>query len=271
MITQTAMQFPWTIFFCCFVSQAARVTAGVVYRYRKPISIVELFVSRISIYVVYTWFIAVMYLAELDILRSHLDPSLRIKCRPEATKNWAGPASFPFKPASFPSFSCLKIFKDEFWAGKFWSLHAKTGTPFFGAQERDIIREITVTPWTQFVGAIPFVLGSQETIFRKTNCSLPVNEGWNTCCAVVSHARRSIDTFIVSQSRVQLMQCQCKSQLQITNLGINNVFLFKSSLFDHAVCIRHLVQTRLFINVARFQYLSRKLCVWNFDLRSWNL
>ena len=46
--------------------------------------------------------------------------------RPSATKNWAGPASFPFGPASFSSFSCLKIFKDEFRASKFWNLNAKT-------------------------------------------------------------------------------------------------------------------------------------------------
>ena len=46
--------------------------------------------------------------------------------RPSATKNWAGPASFPFGPASFSSFSCLKIFKDEFRAGKLWNLNAKT-------------------------------------------------------------------------------------------------------------------------------------------------
>ena len=46
--------------------------------------------------------------------------------RPSATKNWAGPASFPFGTASFSSFSCLKIFKDEFRAGKFWNLNAKT-------------------------------------------------------------------------------------------------------------------------------------------------
>ena len=54
--------------------------------------------------------------------------SLRIKRRPEAsaTKNWAGPAGFPFGPASFSSFSCLKIFKDEFRAGKFWNRNAKT-------------------------------------------------------------------------------------------------------------------------------------------------
>ena len=63
--------------------------------------------------------------------------------------------------------------------------------------------------------------------------------GWNTCCAVVSHARRSIDTSIVSQSRVQLIQCQCKSRLQIANLGINNAFLIKSTLFTSAILSRH--------------------------------
>ena len=65
---------------------------------------------------------------------------------------------------------------------------------------------------------------SLETIFREINSSLPVNAGWNTCCAMGSHARRSIDTSIVSQSRVQLIQCQCKSRLQTANLGINNAF-----------------------------------------------
>ena len=80
-------------------------------------------------------------------------------------------------------------------------------TPFFGGQERDIFREIVVTPWTQFAGdnfsrnlltAIAFVPGSQETIFREINSSLPVNAGWNTCCAMVRVARRIIDTSIVS-------------------------------------------------------------------------
>ena len=51
---------------------------------------------------------------------------------------------------------------------------------------------------------------SLETIFREINSSLPVNAGWNTCCAMGSHARRRIDTSIVSQSRVQSIQCQCK-------------------------------------------------------------
>ena len=65
---------------------------------------------------------------------------------------------------------------------------------------------------------------SLETIFREINSSLSVNAGWNTCCAMGSHTRQSIDTSIVSQSRVQLIQCQCKSGLQTANLGINNDF-----------------------------------------------
>ena len=77
----------------------------------------------------------------------------------------------------------------------------------------------------------------------EINSSLPVNAGWNTCCAMVSQARLSIDSSIVSQSRVLLIQSQCKSRLQIANLGINTTFLIKSLLFDHAVYIRHLVQT----------------------------
>ena len=106
-------------------------------------------------------------------------------------------------------------------------------TPFFGAQERDIFREIAVTPWTQFAGdnfsrnlftAIAFDLGSPETIYREINSGLPVNAGWNTCCAIVSQAQLSIDTSIVSQSRVRLIQCQCRLRLQIANLGINNAF-----------------------------------------------
>ena len=107
------------------------------------------------------------------------------------------------------------------------------GPHFFGAQDRDIFREIAITPWTQFAGdnfsrnlltAIAFVPGSPETIFREINSGLPVNAGWNTCCAMVNQARLSIDTSIVSQSRVRLIQCQCRSRLQIANLGINNVF-----------------------------------------------
>ena len=82
-----------------------------------------------------------------------------------------------------------------------------------------------------------------DNFFCEINSGLPVNAGWNTCCAMVSQARLSIDTSIVSQSRVRLIQCQCRSRLQIANLGINNAFLMKSSLVDHAVYIRHLVQT----------------------------
>ena len=148
-------------------------------------------------------------------------------------------------------YSVLPIYRGRVYCGIGY-IPAACWTPFFGAQERDIFREITVTPWTQFAGdnfsrnsftGVAFVLGPQETIFRETNSSLLVNAGWNTCCAVVSHARRSTDTSIVSQSRVQLIQCQCKSRLQIANLGINNEFLIKSSLFAHAVYIHHFVQT----------------------------
>ena len=46
--------------------------------------------------------------------------------RPEAGKKRAGPASFPVGPASFPSFSCLKVVKDEIRAGKFSNLNAMT-------------------------------------------------------------------------------------------------------------------------------------------------
>ena len=77
----------------------------------------------------------------------------------------------------------------------------------------------------------------QATIFQEISSSLPVNGGWNTCYAMVSDARWSI----VLQSRVQLIQCQYKSRLQIANLSIN-VILIKSSLFDHTVYIHHLVQ-----------------------------
>ena len=104
------------------------------------------------------------------------------------------------------------------------------------AQERDIFREIAVTPCIQFVGdnfsrnlltAIAFVPVRWRQFFAKSTRAylmLPVNAGWNTCCAMGSHTRRSIDTSIVSQSRVQLIQCQCKSRLQTANLGINNAF-----------------------------------------------
>ena len=57
----------------------------------------------------------------------------------------------------------------------------------------------------------------QETIFREIDSSLPGYAGWNTCCATVSHARwrpQSIDTSIVLQSTVQLIQCGCKLWLR---------------------------------------------------------
>ena len=89
----------------------------------------------------------------------------------------------------------------------------------------------------------PLLRGHFHTTFR-----VAAGEGfycsWSIACRIQTHTpHRSIDTSIVSQSRVQLIQCQCKSRLQIANLGINNAFLIKSSLFDHAVYIRHFAQT----------------------------
>ena len=45
------------------------------------------------------------------------------------------------------------------------------------------------------------------------------------------------------QRRVQLIHCQCKSRLQMANLGIHKTLLIKSSLLDHTVYICHHVQT----------------------------
>ena len=73
-------------------------------------------------------------------------------------------------------------------------------TPFFGAQERDIFREIAVTPWTNLQETIfhetahldSLCSSLLETIFRKINTNLPVNADWNTCCAMVSHAKAEL-------------------------------------------------------------------------------
>ena len=116
---------------------------------------------------VYSWYIAVVYIAELDISRSHDGPH--------------------FLAYLFREF-CKR-----------------------GAQERDIFREIAVTPCIQFAGdnfsqnlltAKGFVPIRRSQFFEKSTPSLPVNVGWNTCCAMGSHARPSIDTSIASQSRV---------------------------------------------------------------------
>ena len=82
---------------------------------------------------------------------------------------------------------------------------------------------------------------SLETIFREINSSLPVNAGWNTCCSMGSHARRSIDTSIVSQSRVQLISVNVNRDCKPLILALTTL-LIKSSRFDHAVYIRHLVR-----------------------------
>ena len=72
--------------------------------------------------------VSINALFRLDFIHIYIHAVFALSAgpRPSATKNWAEPASFPFGPASFSSFSCLKIFKDEFRAGKFWNLNAKT-------------------------------------------------------------------------------------------------------------------------------------------------
>ena len=115
-------------------------------------------------YTVYSRYIAIVYIAELDISRSHVGPH--------------------FLAHLFREF-CRR-----------------------DTQERDIFCEIAATPCIQFTGdnfsrnlltAKAFVPIRRSQFF---NSSLPVNAGWNTCCAFGSHARRSIDTSIVLQSRV---------------------------------------------------------------------
>ena len=141
-------------------------------------------------------------------------------------------------------------------------------TPYFGPQERDIFREIAVTPWTPLAGDNLFAKSayrdtlcscSQETIFREINSSLPVNAGWNSSCAMVRDARQAIETSTAPQSVVQLIHCQCKSRLQIANLGTKNAFLIKLSLFDRAVYIRHFVQA-----LRQFHSKSRARDWWIF-------
>ena len=36
---------------------------------------------------------------------------------------------------------------------------------------------------------------ARDNVLREINSGLPFSAGWNTCCAMVSHARRSIDNF----------------------------------------------------------------------------
>ena len=113
-----------------------------------------------------------------------------------------------FLPTDFANFAVVAPKSVIFFAKPSNSLHLIRGRQFFAkSAHHDSLCSCSL-----------------ETIFREINSSLPVNAGWNTCCAMGSHARRSIDTSTVSQSRVQLIQCQCKSRLQTANLGINNAF-----------------------------------------------
>ena len=139
-----------------------------------------------------------------------------IQCKPDISRscisrNWIyrGRMLDPiFLPTDFANFADVVPKSAIFSRNRGNSLHSIRGRQFFAkSAHRDSLCSCSL-----------------ETIFREINSSLPVNAGWNTCCAMGSRARRSIDTSIVSQSRVQLIQCQCKSRLQTSNLGINNAF-----------------------------------------------
>ena len=88
-----------------------------------------------------------------------------------------------------------------------WIYRGRMLDPIFSAQEHNIFlrnRGHSLDPirGRQFFAKSAYrdSLCSRllETIFREINSSLPVNAGWNTRCAMVSHARWSIDTSIVS-------------------------------------------------------------------------
>ena len=101
-----------------------------------------------------------------------------------------------------------------------------------------IFREIAVIPWTPFAGdsfsgnlltADAFDPARRRNLLWA-NLAYLWNAGGNTCCAMASHGRRIIDTSIVSQSRVLLIRCPCKSVPQTANQGKTNAFLIKLSL-----------------------------------------
>ena len=134
---------------------------------------------------VYSRYIAVVYIAELDILRSHVGP--------------------------------------HFLAPKSW-----------------IFFEIVVTPWTQFAG------DNRKQFFAKSTAVR-----WAAM----------LDTSIVSQSKVQLIHCQCKSRLQIANLGINNAFLAATKqLYEW-----YFLSARLSLSVTPFWLCSHHRIIMKFS------
>ena len=157
-----------------------------------------------------------LFIHNYPITQSQIEvPLIQLQCKPDISRscisrNWIyrGHMDPIFLPTDFANFADVVPKSAIFSRNRGNSLHSIRGRQFFAkSAHRDSLCSCSL-----------------ETIFREINSSLPVNAGWNTCCAMGSHARRSIDTSIVSQSRVQLIQCQCKSRLQTANLGINNAF-----------------------------------------------
>ena len=117
-----------------------------------------------------------------------------------------------------------------------------------------IFREFAIIPWTPFAGdsfreicspRMPLIRLAGDNFPRNllwANLAYLWNAGGNTCCAMASHGRRIIDTSIVSQSRLLLVGCPCKSVPQTANQGKTNAFLIKS-LLTLRVDIRHFVKT----------------------------
>ena len=143
-------------------------------------------------YTVYSRYIAVMYIAELDISRSHVGPH--------------------FLATHFANFADM-------------------------APKSAIFREIAVIPCTPFVGVFREICSPRLPLIQLAGRNLLWaslaylwNADGNTCCAMASNGRRTIDTSIVSQSRVLLIRCPCKSVPQTADQGKTNAFLIKSSL-----------------------------------------
>ena len=113
------------------------------------------------------------------------------------TKNLAAWNDFNLRTNTGDNYKISQMYEEYRWVqckpdisrsriSRNWIYRGRMLDPIFWRKERDIFREIAVTPWTQFAGdnfsrillnAIAFVPGSQETIFREINSSLPVNAG----------------------------------------------------------------------------------------------
>ena len=133
-----------------------------------------------------TVYIAVVYIAELDISRSHV-----------------GPHFFAHRFCEF----CPRA--RYFLRNRGNSLHSIRGRQF----ARNLLTAIAFVPvrWRKFFA-------------KSTRAYLSMRAGTHAVRWAAMLGGALTPSSIVSQSRVHLIQCQCKSRLQTTNLGINNTF-----------------------------------------------